>query len=146
MRPCIPSGPTAVCAVWAVLAGCTGQEPRPGSPATPEPTRISSQAALPAPATAAPTAAASGRLPPQTPDPDVEAGIELPEGAGRDTLLSACLGCHDLGGLDLFASFYSRDDWRVLVLTMIETGAAIAPAEVEAIADYLGRHFGTDSP
>ena len=99
-----------------------------------------------APGTAAPAAAASGRIPPQTLDPDVEAGIELPDGAGRDALLSACLGCHDLGGLDLFASFYSRDDWRVLVLTMVETGAAIAPAEVEAIADYLGRHFGTDSP
>ena len=76
----------------------------------------------------------------------IDAGIDLPAGSGRDLLVSACLGCHDLGGLTLFSNFYTRDDWRTLVLTMIESGASIAPAEVEAIADYLGRHFGTGPP
>ena len=46
----------------------------------------------------------------------------------------------------LFSSFYDRENWHSLVLTMVETGAGIAPAEVEAIADYLGRHFGTGAP
>ena len=79
-------------------------------------------------------------------DTTVDAGVELPAGPGRDLLVSACLDCHDLGGLTLFSSFYTRDDWRTLVLTMVETGASIAPAEVEAISDYLGRHFGIESP
>ncbi len=76
----------------------------------------------------------------------MDAGVELPPGPGRDLLISACLVCHDLGGLTLFSSFYNRGDWHTLVLTMVETGASIAPAEIEVIADYLGQHFGTGSP
>ena len=109
------------CAVCTVIAACTGLSPKPGAGTAPEPTQVST------PAT-------------------VDAGVELPPGPGRDLLASACLDCHDLGGLTLFSSFYTRDDWRTLVLTMIETGASIAPVEVEAIADYLGQHFGADSP
>jgi mono/diheme cytochrome c family protein len=69
-------------------------------------------------------------------------GIELPPGAGREILLADCLGCHDLGGLDLFASFYTREDWRTMVLTMAAHGATIDAAEVEQLADYLALHFG----
>ena len=69
-------------------------------------------------------------------------GIELPPGPGREILLADCLGCHDLGGLDLFANFYNREDWRALVLTMAAHGAAIDAREVEQLADYLALNFG----
>lgn len=70
------------------------------------------------------------------------AGIDLPAGPGRELLLRDCVGCHDLGGLELYRGFYSRDDWRLLVQTMVTHGATTAPAEVETIADYLSLHFG----
>jgi hypothetical protein len=71
-------------------------------------------------------------------------GIELPPGDGRGILLGECLGCHDLGGLTLFSGFYRRDDWRVLVQTMVTHGATIDAAEVEILADYLALNFGAD--
>lgn len=66
----------------------------------------------------------------------------LPAGEGRGLLLANCLGCHDLGGLELFGSFYTRDDWRELVLTMAAYGAAVDADETEVLADYLADHFG----
>jgi hypothetical protein len=74
--------------------------------------------------------------------PAQDAGIELPAGAGRGILLRDCLGCHDLGGLELFRGYYTRDDWRTLILTMASHGATINEADVETLADYLALHFG----
>jgi hypothetical protein len=68
-------------------------------------------------------------------------GIDLPAGPGRDLLLARCLGCHDLGGLELFGSFYTRDDWHQLLETMVAHGARLDSAEVELVADYLGLHY-----
>jgi hypothetical protein len=72
----------------------------------------------------------------------IDAGVELPLGPGREILVTACLGCHDLGGLALFKGVYARDSWRELVLTMKGNGAASDEAGVEVVADYLARHFG----
>jgi mono/diheme cytochrome c family protein len=74
--------------------------------------------------------------------PALEPGVELPPGPGRQILLNRCLGCHDLGGLDLFKGFYTRDSWRDLVISMIGNGAELDAAEIEAVSDYLGQHFG----
>ena len=68
-------------------------------------------------------------------------GIELAPGEGREIMLGKCLGCHDLGGIDLFAGYYSREDWHRLVETMIAHGAAIDADEAEVIADYLALHY-----
>ena len=145
--------------ISAVLAGCASQSPAPGAAATLEPAQDASpttgRAPLSVPDSRSTPVPPSGSVPTpgQVSDPAFDtrielaanAGVELPPGPGRDLLVSACLGCHDLGGLTLFSSFYDREDWRTLVLTMIETGASIAPAEIEVIADYLGQHFGTGS-
>lgn len=85
--------------------------------------------------------------PTASPTPSVSAadpGIRLPPGSGRDVLLRACIDCHDLGGLNLFRSFYARDEWHELVLTMVSHGAALGNAEVELLADYLAEHFGPE--
>jgi mono/diheme cytochrome c family protein len=79
----------------------------------------------------------------QTPPapPAYEAGVELPDGRGRDLLITSCLGCHDLTGLPLFAPFYAREGWYTLVLTMQAHGADVDNAEIEVLADYLAQHF-----
>jgi hypothetical protein len=103
-----------------------------------------------APDTAAPTTAASPTASPSSSAASVEQGapaaftdpgIELAPGEGRDIMLSKCLGCHDLGGIDLFAGFYSREDWHRLIETMIAHGATIDTAEAEVVADYLALHY-----
>jgi len=71
-----------------------------------------------------------------------EAGVELPDGRGREILLAECLSCHDLAALPLFAPFYTRDSWQALVLTMKGHGAEIDDAEIDVLADYLAQHFG----
>jgi len=75
----------------------------------------------------------------------VEAGVELPEGPGREILVASCLSCHQLGGLALFKGYYTRDLWRSLVVTMTAYGAEVDGAEVEVLADYLEQHFGPDT-
>lgn len=74
--------------------------------------------------------------------PAFEAGVDLPEGPGREILVASCLSCHGLSALPLFKGFYTRDSWRTLVLTMKEHGADIDGAEIEVLADYLVLHFG----
>jgi len=106
---------TAILACLAAGAACSRQAPRPAV------------------------------LPGSSPDPAVsEVGVELPPGAGRNILLNACLGCHDLGGLVLFDGFYTRERWQELVLTMVAQGASVDPVEVDVLADYLALYFGPD--
>jgi mono/diheme cytochrome c family protein len=69
--------------------------------------------------------------------------VELPPGAGRAILQRQCLNCHELDALELFSGFYGRDRWRSLVITMRDNGAVVDDGEVEVLAAYLARHFGT---
>ncbi len=82
--------------------------------------------------------------PQPAPTPAYEAGVELPPGNGREILVAACLSCHNLGGLELFKGFYTRDSWHALVVTMVAHGAQMSDAEVETLADYLAQHFGPE--
>jgi hypothetical protein len=80
--------------------------------------------------------------PTRGPAPAFEAGVDLPEGPGREILVASCLSCHGLSALPLFKGFYTRDSWRTLVQTMKEHGANVNGAEIEVLADYLAQHFG----
>jgi hypothetical protein len=84
--------------------------------------------------------------PPRKAAPAFEAGVELPEGPGREILVAACLGCHELTALGLFKGFYTRESWQTLVLTMKEQGAPVDETEIEVLADYLAQHFGPATP
>ena len=108
----------------AAVAGCGGRAIVPVAPG-----------AAPAGADAGTAAAAVGTLP--TEDP----GVELPAGPGRELLLSRCLGCHNLGGLELFNDYYTREDWHMLLETMVAHGAKVDAAELEIVADYLGLNY-----
>ncbi len=121
-------------------AGCRGPAAVPAVAAS-EDVAVSTSSAAPASRQAPASSQAPASLPPAG-APAFPTGIDLPEGPGRDLLLTACLECHDLGGLALFAGFYGRNDWRSLVLTMQGNGARISDDDAEIIADYLARHFG----
>lgn len=107
----------------------------PASPAPPATATAPAQPAAPAPAPAAPApnaTAAAG-------DP---AAAELPEGRGKQILLTSCTGCHDLREVTKFRGFYTRAQWRDIVMTMVDYGAEVNKADAEVLADYLDEHLG----
>jgi mono/diheme cytochrome c family protein len=120
-------------AASALLAGC-GTEPLRDAPSAAPSTGPRADAAADAGPPAAVVAGAGL--------PAADPGVVLPAGTGREILLAKCLGCHDLGGLDLFQAFYRRDDWRALVQTMVTHGAAVDELEVEVLTEYLATYFG----
>lgn len=94
------------------------------------------------PAAPAPQSPETSTLPAQA----FEAGVELPPGPGRELLVTACLVCHELTAIELFKGFYTRDDWRSLIVTMRANGAEVDDADIDVLAGYLGVNFGQSSP
>jgi hypothetical protein len=74
----------------------------------------------------------------QNPDP-------LPPGRGRDVLQASCTTCHDLTEVTKFRGYYTRDDWRDIVRTMIEYGAKVKDEDVNVLVDYLAKNLGKPS-
>ncbi len=74
--------------------------------------------------------------------PATASAIELPAGEGRTILQTHCTWCHDLREVTKFSGFYDRRQWRDIVVTMAEYGAAVKDKDVEVLADYLNEHFG----
>jgi hypothetical protein len=77
-----------------------------------------------------------------TPSQTVAPGDELPEGEGKKILQMSCTSCHDLGEVTKFRGYYTREQWRDLVVTMVEYGAVLQPSEIDTLADYLEQHLG----
>ena len=84
-----------------------------------------------APARVAPATAAAGGP-----------GSELPGGRGKQILFAACTSCHDLREVTKFRGYYNRAQWRDIVVTMVDYGAAVEMNDVEVLADYLTEHLG----
>ena len=77
------------------------------------------------------------------PAPVAAAGAEqLPEGAGRQILNRACVSCHNLREVTKFRGYYGRQQWRDIVLTMVDYGAPVVEKDVEVLTDYLTEHLG----
>ena len=89
----------------------------------------------------APVEAAPAPTPAPAPAQAV-AAEQLPQGAGRQILMSACTSCHNLREVTKFSGFYGREQWRDIVLTMMDYGAPVNAKEVEVLTDYLAQHFG----
>jgi hypothetical protein len=67
---------------------------------------------------------------------------ELPEGEGKKILMGSCRNCHELSEVTKFRGYYNRAQWRDIVVTMMEYGAAVDERQVEVLADYLAQHLG----
>jgi len=69
-------------------------------------------------------------------------GDELPEAPAKKVLLRACTMCHDLDEVTKFKGYYTRAQWKDIVVTMREYGATLDQTEVEPLADYLFAALG----
>ena len=67
---------------------------------------------------------------------------DLPDGDGKTILLTACVSCHDLTEVTKLRGFYTRAQWRDVIVTMKEYGATIDEKQVDVLADYLGQNLG----
>jgi cytochrome c5 len=66
---------------------------------------------------------------------------ELPDGEGKKILMAACSTCHGLEEVTKFRGYYTKDDWRDIVVTMVKYGAELKEGEREVLIDYLGLHL-----
>ena len=64
-------------------------------------------------------------------------GKNNPQFAGKKVLLRACTTCHDLDEVTKFKGYYTRAQWKDIVVTMKEYGASLDDAEADVLADYL---------
>jgi mono/diheme cytochrome c family protein len=106
--------------VLACAIGCAAKKPVPAPVAAPPATG----AATPATTTAA------------------TSSEQLPEGAGRQILMSACVACHGLREVTKFRGFYTREQWRDIVMTMVDYGAPVSEKDSELLTDYLAANLG----
>jgi mono/diheme cytochrome c family protein len=67
---------------------------------------------------------------------------DLPEGEGKKILQMQCTSCHELSEVTKFRGYYTRAQWRDIVVTMVEYGADLKKPEIETLADYLAQHLG----
>ncbi|MCY4358177.1 MAG: cytochrome C [Gammaproteobacteria bacterium] len=64
----------------------------------------------------------------------------LPEGEGRDLVITACVSCHSTASISRTAGYDSPEEWRRVFSTMIE----LNDAQANTIARYLAQHFPED--
>jgi cytochrome c5 len=69
-------------------------------------------------------------------------GDELPDGPAKKVLQRACTTCHDLDEVTKFKGYYTRAQWKDIVVTMREYGATLADGEVDLLSDYLAAALG----
>jgi hypothetical protein len=75
---------------------------------------------------------------------DLQKPDDLPEGEGKQVLLDACAGCHEVREVIKFKGTYGREEWRDLVKTMIVYGAQLDAKREEVLVEYLNKHFGKE--
>ena len=64
----------------------------------------------------------------------------LPDGAGKDVVVKACLECH--GVANFRKARKDSDEWTDSVQDMLDRGAKATSAEADLIVAYLVKNFG----
>ena len=67
---------------------------------------------------------------------------DLPDGEGKKILIASCTACHDLTEVTKFRGYYTRAQWRDIVVTMRDYGAPVDARQVDVLSDYLALHLG----
>jgi cytochrome c5 len=70
----------------------------------------------------------------------------LPDGPGRKILDNSCTVCHKLIEVTKFKGYYSKENWRDIVATMIADGARVEKAQIPVLVDYLTKTFPKEFP
>lgn len=70
----------------------------------------------------------------------------LPEGPGKQILETVCTECHTLNEVVKFSGYYSRENWRDILQTMVADGARLTPAQTPVLLDYLTQTFPKNLP
>jgi cytochrome c5 len=63
----------------------------------------------------------------------------VPDGDGKDILLTNCTVCHDLGRV--LAHRGTVQNWQETVITMLNEGAYVTDSEFITLVNYLARNF-----
>jgi mono/diheme cytochrome c family protein len=72
-----------------------------------------------------------------------DAAADLPEGAGKAIIRRACTTCHGVDEIAKLKGFYTADQWRDVVGTMVQYGAELKDGEADVLVDYLTKNFGS---
>ena len=56
--------------------------------------------------------------------------------------MSACVACHGLREVTKFRGFYTQQQWRDVVQTMVDYGAPVSDKDSEVLTDYLTANLG----
>src|SRR5262245_5276039 len=70
----------------------------------------------------------------------------MPDGPGRKILDTVCTECHSLDEVTKFKGYYSKDNWRDIIRTMVADGARLKEADTPTLIDYLTKTFPKDLP
>ena len=73
----------------------------------------------------------------------LSAQSQLPDGKGKDLVETVCTQCHGLEST--MDARYTLDEWRNVVYDMVSEGAPLLDDEVEIVAQYLAKNFGSKS-
>ena len=85
-----------------------------------------------------------GTRTPSFPDNQQSVPTDLPKGAGKALVLSACTGCHAIEKIT--EQRKDKSGWQASVKDMIRLGAKLWPEEEPAVVAYLVKHFGRQLP
>jgi virginiamycin B lyase len=64
---------------------------------------------------------------------------DLPNGKGKEDVQMICTGCHDLSPIT--EGGFSKEDWNIVIQSMIQMGADIKPDQVIVLTEYLAANF-----
>lgn len=68
----------------------------------------------------------------------------LPEGEGRDVMISACTACHGLANIVNPHKPLSTEEWEYYLYDMVVRGAPVHQDDLEALRRYLVENFAND--
>ena len=66
----------------------------------------------------------------------------LPDGPGKKILVASCTSCHELTEVTKLRGYYTKDDWRDVVVTMVKYGAVLKDKEADVLVEYLAANLG----
>jgi hypothetical protein len=68
-------------------------------------------------------------------------GQSLPEGRGRDVLLTACTVCHGMDNIIQPHKKFSAEEWEFYLYDMVARGAPMDEGDIETVKQYLIDNF-----